>query len=292
MLFGVILYFTLLSLALTLLFFPAARAWAAAQGLRVVDAGRTVSRAAGASGGARMRSGGSRLRHCAGAVVQSLRANARWILLGAAVLMAGPLIAIAARGVLDLDGYDHTASRAVNAQIAALLHGEQLAPPSPLPPELFTTREVEQARPNIRDASRQWELLDQDFRQRLLVVFKLMRERHGYEMVLLEGFRSAQRQAQLAARGPQVTRAGAGQSYHQYGLAADLAFLRDGRIVISERDAWTARGYALYGDVARSVGLAWGGDWRSIRDLGHVELRRPGTLTTGGSDAASGSHTH
>lgn len=287
MLLGVVLYFTLLSLALTLLFFPAARAWTATQGLRVVDAGRAVSRAAGASGGARMRSGGSRARRCVGGLAQWLYANARWIVIGVAVLMAGPLIAIAARGFLELDGYDHTASRPVNAQVAALLHGEQLAPPSPLPPELFTTREVEQARPNIRHASRQWELLDQDFRQRLLVVFKLMREQHGFEMVLLEGFRSAQRQTQLAALGPQVTRAGAGQSYHQYGLAADLAFLRDGRIVISERDAWAARGYALYGEVARSVGLTWGGDWQSIRDLGHVELRRPGTLI-----AAPGDHAH
>ena len=287
MLLGVVLYFTLLSLALTLLFFPAARTWTAAQGHRVVDAGRAVSRAAGASGGARMRSGGSRARRGASGVMRWTYANARWIAIGATVLMAGPLIAIAARGFLELDGYDHTASRAVNAQVAALLHGEQLAPPSPLPPELFTTREVEQARPNIRHASRQWELLDQDFRQRLLIVFKLMREQHGYEMVLLEGFRSAQRQAQLAALGPQVTRAGAGRSYHQYGLAADLAFLRDGRIVISERDAWAARGYALYGEVARSVGLTWGGDWQSIRDLGHVELRRPGTLT-----AAPGDHAH
>src|SRR5688500_16384570 len=137
MLLGVVLYFTLLSLALTLLFFPAARAWTAVQGHRVVDAGRAVSRAAGASGGARMRSGGSLARRGASGVMRWTYANARWIAIGAAVLMAGPLIAIAARGFLELDGYDHTAARAVNAQVAALLHGEQLAPPSPLPPELF-----------------------------------------------------------------------------------------------------------------------------------------------------------
>ena len=218
------------------------------------------------------------------------RGNAGWITLGTAAVAAGPLIAIAARGMLELEGYDHTASRPVNTQVAALLVGEQLAPPSPLPPELFTTREVEQARPNVRHASRQWELLDADFRQRLLVVFKLMREQHGYELVLLEGFRTAQRQAQLSAMGPQVTRAGAGQSYHQVGLAADLAFLRDGRIVISERDAWAARGYELYGDVARSVGLTWGGDWKSLRDLGHVELRRPGALAAHTTGAAEHLH--
>jgi len=110
--------------------------------------------------------------------------------------------------------------------------------------------------------------------------FKLMREQHGYELLLRRtAFRDRAASGAAWRRvGPRVTRAGAGQSYHQAGLAADLAFLRDGRIVISERDAWAARGYELYGDVARSVGLTWGGDWKSLRDLGHVELQRPGAL--------------
>src|SRR5690606_37124766 len=119
-----------------------------------------------------------------------------------------------------------------NSQIAALLQGEQLVPPPPLPPEMFSTLEVERVRPMIRHASREWALLDEVFRQRLLVVFRVMKEQHGYDMVLLEGYRSPERQAQLAAMGGQVTQAGAFRSYHQYGLAADCAFLKNGRIVI------------------------------------------------------------
>ncbi|MEO7055528.1 MAG: M15 family metallopeptidase, partial [Caldimonas sp.] len=110
----------------------------------------------------------------------------------------------------------------------------------------------------------------------MLVVFKLMHDQHGIDMVLLEGYRSPERQARLAALGPNVTRAGAGESYHQYGMAADCAFMRDGRIVISEQDPWVAAAYATYGEVSRSVGLTWGGGWRSIKDYGHVELRREG----------------
>jgi peptidoglycan L-alanyl-D-glutamate endopeptidase CwlK len=121
--------------------------------------------------------------------------------------------------------------------------------------------------------------LDADFKQRLLVVFKLMHDRHGYDLVLLEGYRSPERQAQLAAQGSRVTRAGAFESYHQFGLAADVAFMHDGRIVISEQDAWAAAGYAAYGAVARSVGLTWGGGWQSLKDFGHVELRRAGALS-------------
>jgi len=115
--------------------------------------------------------------------------------------------------------------------------------------------------------------MDPDFVQRLLLVFKIMREQHGYEMALLEGWRSPERQVLLAQMGAHVTQAGAWQSWHQYGLAADCAFLRNGKLVISERDPWAARGYALYGEVAESVGLTWGGRWKLL-DLGHVEWRR------------------
>jgi peptidoglycan L-alanyl-D-glutamate endopeptidase CwlK len=127
-------------------------------------------------------------------------------------------------------------------------------------------------------ASREWNLLDEVYRQRLLVVFKIMKEQYGYDLVLLEGYRSPERQERLAAMGGHVTKAGAFRSYHQYGLAADCAFLRQGKVVISERDPWAMRGYELYGQVAQSVGLTWGGSWRSIKDYGHTELRRPGVL--------------
>ncbi|MCY1535230.1 D-alanyl-D-alanine carboxypeptidase [compost metagenome] len=67
----------------------------------------------------------------------------------------------------------------------------------------------------------------------------------------------------------------ANQSYHQYGLAADNAFYRNGKLVISEKDPWAMEGYRLYGEAAESVGLVWGGRW-SFRDYGHVEYRKPG----------------
>lgn len=201
-----------------------------------------------------------------------------WLAPAALLLLAVPATALWLRQHHAYDGFDHTASRETNAQVAALLRGEQLVPPAPLPPELFLTAEVQRERPAISTASRHWERLDAEFRNRLLAVYRVMKEDHGIEMVLLEGHRSPERQAQLAAMGPQVTHAGAGESYHQYGLAADSAFLFDGRIVISEKDPRAAAAYILYGDVAQSAGLVWGGAWRTLKDLGHVELRRPGVL--------------
>jgi peptidoglycan L-alanyl-D-glutamate endopeptidase CwlK len=104
-----------------------------------------------------------------------------------------------------------------------------------------------------------------------------MKEKYGYEMALLEGYRSPARQDLLAKMGSAVTNARAFQSWHQYGLAADCAFWREGKLVISEKDPWAMRGYKLYGEVAESLGLTWGGRW-TMMDLGHTELRLRGVM--------------
>nr|WP_205194237.1 MULTISPECIES: M15 family metallopeptidase [unclassified Burkholderia] len=206
--------------------------------------------------------------------LQNLLVRRRLLIICATgILATPPLIAIALRG-RQLFQYDDTI-RVPDEKIAALLQGEQLVPPPPLPPEVFATREVEQIRPALKDASRDWNLLDPDFRTRLLLVYKIMHEQYGYEMALLEGYRSPERQNRLAAIGSNVTNAAAYQSYHQFGLAADNAFLRDGKLVISEKDPWAMRGYQLYGQVAEQVGLTWGGRWKMM-DLGHVEYHKPG----------------
>jgi peptidoglycan LD-endopeptidase CwlK len=280
MLFGVAAYFLFACAVLAFVFLPPARAWAQLRARRWLANGRAVTRSTAAAGQ-------QGLARTAGAV-GGAGAHARgWLAeragrigLALAVLLLPPLLALVLRGQQELGSFDHTVSHVVNEQVASLLKGEQLSPPAPLPPELFMTPEVERARPLIRYASREWELLDDEFRKRLLVMFKLMQDKHGYEMVLLEGYRSPERQAQLAALGSQVTRAGAYRSYHQYGLAADVAFRRDGRVVIRETDPWVMRGYEHYGELAAAAGLVWGGAW-SLRDFGHVELRRPGVMRTG-----------
>ncbi|WP_074771751.1 M15 family metallopeptidase [Paraburkholderia fungorum] len=205
---------------------------------------------------------------------KNLLARRRLLIFTAAgILAAPPLVAIAFRSRL-LFQYDDDV-RIPDEKISALLNGEQLVPPPPLPPEVFATQEVEQIRPALKDASRDWNMLDPDFRTRLLLVYKIMREQYGYEMALLEGYRSPERQNRLAQMGGNVTNAAAFQSYHQYGLASDNAFLRDGKLVISEKDPWAMRGYQLYGMVAEQVGLVWGGRWKMM-DLGHVEYHKPG----------------
>lgn len=194
--------------------------------------------------------------------------------LAIALLVVPPLAVFSMRSWHTLDAFDDSTVSHDDTVIARLLQGEQLVPPPPLPPEVFTTAEVESIRPQLASADRRWGALDADFRQRLLLAYRLMRDEHGYDMALIEGYRSPERQTALARLGPQVTNAAAWQSYHQHGLAADSAFMRAGKLVISERDPWAAKGYELYAEVAQRVGLTWGGRWQNA-DLGHVELRKP-----------------
>ena len=201
----------------------------------------------------------------------------RWLsLAGSVLVIVPPLLAWLSSDRIALRGYADR-QHVINDQVSDLLKGEQLVPPPTLPPLLFSTAEVTQLRPLLGGASRNWQLLDHDYAQRLLLVFKIMKDVHGYDMVLLEGYRSPARQDQLAAAGPNVTNARAFQSYHQYGLAADCAFMHEGKLIISEKNAWAMRGYRLYGVTAESVGLRWGGRW-TMMDFGHTELPQPRVL--------------
>ncbi|MBS1140775.1 MAG: hypothetical protein H6R13_2228 [Proteobacteria bacterium] len=272
---SVFAYFLLIAALVSLVIFPVLRGRIASAATNFFQGGlaRIVGSGALASEGILLASRGvsSRLYR-----TRSFISRNPLIALGALLLLLLPSVlafVIHRPAVFDFSEINATGDR----QIAVLLNGEQLVPPPTLPPEMFTTKEVEMLRPDAVYASRNWALLQPDFVQRLLVVFKLMKERHGYEMVLIEGYRSPERQAQLFAQGPHVTQAGANMSYHQHGLAADSAFLRNGQVVISEKDPWAMRGYQLYGEIAEQVGFAWGGRWKML-DYGHVELRMPGTL--------------
>ena len=200
----------------------------------------------------------------------------RYLIAAGSILLIPIFVAFLFRSQVEIEDFSDIAADEIPI-VSALLQGEQLVPPPALPPETFLTLEVQAERPEIQYASRDWLLLDTDFRQRLLLSFRIMEREHGYQMVMLEGYRSPDRQDKLAQMGSSVTNAKAFQSYHQYGLAADSAFLRNGKIVITEKDPWAMQGYKLYGQVAESVGLKWGGRWK-LMDLGHVELPVKGVL--------------
>lgn len=272
--------FMLASAVLALLVFPHWRQALALSWQRWWQRGRAQSQRAGRHLGAQARQAPIRLWHQTGASVQGAHRwwGRRWTwVLGGGTLLSLPVLLTLSWslwGTRTLEGFDDRIDP-LNPQVAHLLQGEHLVPPPPLPPEVFHTAEVEVVRPLLASADRRWEQMDPAFVQLLLRAFKIMKEEHGYDMALLEGWRSPERQTLLAAKGGHVTNASAWQSYHQWGLGADCAFYRDGKLVISEKDPWAMRGYQLYGEVAERLGLTWGGRWQMM-DLGHVEWRKPG----------------
>ena len=157
-------------------------------------------------------------------------------------------------------------SFANESQVVQVMNEAELVPPPALPPSIFAASKDQQ---QFQSADRDWQKLDAGFMQQVLQLIAGMKV-YGYELVLLEGYRSPERQALLAERGANVTRAGAYQSKHQYGLAADMAFLREGKLVIAETDPWAMEGYQRLGMLAKQVGLTWGGGW-SFQDYGHIE---------------------
>ncbi|MGC4076220.1 MAG: M15 family metallopeptidase [Rubrivivax sp.] len=190
-------------------------------------------------------------------------------LMTAAVVAAGPITTL-----LLHEPPAEPLAAATSAAVTPVSWAETGSPRA-VPTPTVWTREPAPAPAAGADIDRDWARLQPQFRHRLLTLLDLARERHGYEVVLLEGYRSPARQAQLAALGPTTTQAAPERSRHQSGLAADLAFVRDGRLQLSERDPWTLQAYRHLGEIATTLGLQWGGDWASLRDLGHVEWRGP-----------------
>lgn len=98
-------------------------------------------------------------------------------------------------------------------------------------------------------------------------------------LVIVQSFRSSAEQAKLYAKGrpggppgPIVTNAKPGTSYHEYGLAFDVAVLKDGKPTWPNDIAlWTS-----IGTMGEALGLKWGGRFPGLKDYGHFELHIPG----------------
>ncbi|MGY0557649.1 M15 family metallopeptidase [Lysobacter sp. A421] len=279
------MFFAVTAAVAWLMLFPAARDDVLA------GVGRWRSRVAGAIARWQLRASGrgadsSRaLREATGRLVGGFRRH-RWLLIGTVLVVSvPPVLILQLRQQVTLEGFDGAAVVASDHHVLELLRGERLAPPPELPPAFFLAAEAALqadvarrvadtgAPVAISSADRKWARIEPSFQQRVLAIYQVMREQYGYQMVLVEGYRSPQRQAALARRGGAVTGAKAGQSCHQYGLAVDSALYRDGKLQWDMDDPWTRRGYFLYGELATDAGLEWGGNWRSIKDYVHLEQK-------------------
>jgi len=94
----------------------------------------------------------------------------------------------------------------------------------------------------------------------------------GLPIRITEGYRSPERQAELYAQGRTkpgaiVTNAKAGESYHNYGLAFDVVFIKQGYSATKEQ-------WDTLGSIGERLGLEWGGRWTSFSDKPHFQLTK------------------
>lgn len=92
----------------------------------------------------------------------------------------------------------------------------------------------------------------------------------GHAVRIVEGYRSPQRQQELYNQGRTtpgniVTNAKPGESLHQYGVAVDFVFRKEGYNVSQAQ-------WKLLGTVGKSHGFEWGGDWKGFVDRPHFEM--------------------
>ncbi|WP_163099444.1 M15 family metallopeptidase [Peribacillus alkalitolerans] len=103
----------------------------------------------------------------------------------------------------------------------------------------------------------------------------------GLYVQITSGYRSYAEQNRLYAQGrtdtskPIVTNAEGGKSNHNYGLAVDFVIMSED----GSRALWTVNDqWRRVAEIAKKLGFAWGGDWKSFKDFPHLEMMGGMTL--------------
>ncbi|RCX22971.1 peptidoglycan L-alanyl-D-glutamate endopeptidase CwlK [Fontibacillus phaseoli] len=101
-------------------------------------------------------------------------------------------------------------------------------------------------------------------------------------VIITQGLRTYAEQDALFAQGRTkpgkiVTKARGGESNHNFGVAIDFALLlADGRSVswdtLRDADKDSLPDWSEVVEEAKKLGFAWGGDWRSFKDMPHLEM--------------------
>ena len=118
--------------------------------------------------------------------------------------------------------------------------------------------------------------LDPVFARKIALFEKKLAE-HGIKVIMTWGYRSTVDQNKLYAKGRTasgsvVTNAKGGYSWHNFGFAADYAFVIDGNVT------WNGP-WETFGKLAKECGLEWGGSWKTLKDRPHVQWTQSRTLT-------------
>jgi peptidoglycan L-alanyl-D-glutamate endopeptidase CwlK len=107
-------------------------------------------------------------------------------------------------------------------------------------------------------------------------------DRRGVDVRIISGTRTYAEQDALFAKRPKVTNARGGFSNHNFGVAWDIGLFQ-GKRYLEESPL-----YRECGRIGQSLGLEWGGSWKSIQDEPHFEVKTGLTIAEKRERVASG----
>lgn len=94
--------------------------------------------------------------------------------------------------------------------------------------------------------------------------FQYLINKHKLKAEVFETYRGQRRQEELLEQGK--SKAKFGHSYHNYGLAVDIVF-KDNR----GNWTWNSDQWERLGQIGKSLGFEWGGDWKGFVDCPHFQ---------------------
>ena len=88
----------------------------------------------------------------------------------------------------------------------------------------------------------------------------------GLDARIISGTRTYPEQHALFLKRPRVTKADAGQSWHNFGRAWDVGIFKAGKYLADGPE------YAQAASHGKIPGVEWGGDWKSFKDKPHYQV--------------------
>ena len=94
----------------------------------------------------------------------------------------------------------------------------------------------------------------------------------GIDIIITSTYRDNESQDALYAQGrskpgSKVTNAKGGQSFHNYRLAFDFLPGKDGKYDWNDLSR-----FRQCGEIGKSIGLEWAGDWKSFKEYAHLQF--------------------
>lgn len=90
----------------------------------------------------------------------------------------------------------------------------------------------------------------------------------GIKLRIIQGYRTYAEQDALYKQRPKVTNAKGGESNHNFGLAIDVAEIKNGSIDWAEQEIVLPK----IAPIGKKWGFEWGGEWKSFVDKPHFEM--------------------